>query len=87
MFLQQSFFQHLINLKSLVECAGKQDASSFSLSKIKSLKQHPDLGEVLNITYLWMLNIDSETDLPRILSFESGSDAVRNPAQILDKKG
>jgi hypothetical protein len=41
------------------------------MSRISSsLKQHPDLGEALNITYLWMLNIDPETNLPRILSFK-----------------
>jgi hypothetical protein len=42
------------------------------MTKISSsLKQHPDLGEALNSTYSWMLNIDPKTNLPRILSFVS----------------
>jgi hypothetical protein len=42
------------------------------MSRISSsLKQHPDLGEALNSTYLWILNIDPETSLPRILSFKA----------------
>jgi hypothetical protein len=48
------------------------DIKPFLFTRVPpQLKQHPDLLEAFVISYIWLINLDSDIGLPRILGFKA----------------